>query len=91
MAQTLTVQQRNALFAQATRQNIQGLTRKSVKQGGSTLTFEIPKARLLSKVWLEIDAKLKVKKGTSQTTEIATDKLTPYQMIRRLSIDLNNG
>lgn len=91
MAQTLTVQQRNALFAQATRQNIQGLTKKSVTSGGSTLTFEIPKARLLSKVYLECDYKLKVKKGTASSAVITTDKLTPYQPIRRLSVDLNNG
>lgn len=91
MAQTLTVQQRNSLFAQATRQNLQGLTRKSVSQGASTLTFEVPKARLLSKVYLEIDYNLKVKKGTASSANITTDKLTPYQPIRRLSIDLNNG
>lgn len=90
MAQTLTVQQRNALFAQATRQNIQGLTRKEVTSGGSTLTFEVPKARLLSKVWLEIDAKLKVKSSTVSTAQ-ELNELTPYQMLRRVSIDLNNG
>lgn len=90
MAQSLTVQQRNALFAQATRQNIQGLTRKEVTSGGSTLTFEVPKARLLSKIWLEIDAKLKVK-STTVTSAQALDELSPYQMLRRISIDLNNG
>lgn len=91
MAQTLTVAQRNALFAQATRQNIQGLSKKSVKNGGTTVSFEIPKARLLSKVFLEIDYNLKIKKGTSSLTELSCDKLTPYRPIRRLSVDLNNG
>lgn len=91
MAQTLTVAQRNALFAQATRQNIQGLSKKMITNGGTTVSFEIPKARLLSKVYLEIDYDLKLKKGTSSKNTLSCDKFTPYRPIRRLSVDLNNG
>ena len=89
MAQSMTVQQRNALFAQATRQNIQGMAKKKITQGATTVSFEIPKARLLSKIWLEIDYKFKLKSST--VTSVNTSKLTPYAPIRRISLDLNNG
>ena len=89
MAQSMTVQQRNALFAQATRQNIQGMAKKKITQGATTVSFEIPKARLLSKIWLEIDYKFKLK--SSSVTSVNTSKLTPYAPIRRISLDLNNG
>lgn len=89
MAQSMTVQQRNALFAQATRQNIQGMAKKKITQGATSVSFEIPKARLLSKIWLEIDYKFYL--TASQAVEIPTDKLTPYAPIRRISLDLNNG
>lgn len=89
MAQSMTVQQRNSLFAQATRQNIQGMAKKKITQGATTVSFEIPKARLLSKIWLEIDYKFKLKSST--VTSVNTSKLTPYAPIRRISLDLNNG
>ena len=89
MAQSMTVQQRNALFAQATRQNIQGMAKKKITQGATTVSFEIPKARLLSKIWLEIDYKFKLK--SSSVSSVNTSKLTPYAPIRRISLDLNNG
>ena len=89
MAQSMTVQQRNSLFAQATRQNIQGMAKKKITQGATTVSFEIPKARLLSKIWLEIDYKFKLKSSTVST--VNTSKLTPYAPIRRISLDLNNG
>lgn len=89
MAEQLTVQQRNALFAQATRQNQQGLGKKTVDRGGSTIVFQIPKARLLSKVMLDIDIKFKLKHANK--TELATDLYSPFKPIRRISMDLNNG
>lgn len=89
MAQSMTVQQRNALFAQATRQNIQGMAKKKITQGATTVSFEIPKARLLSKIWLEIDYKFKLTASTS--VSIPNTQLTPYAPIRRISLDLNNG
>lgn len=89
MAQSMTVQQRNALFAQATRQNIQGMAKKKITQGATTVSFEIPKARLLSKIWLEIDYKFKLTSST--VSSVNTSKLTPYAPIRRISLDLNNG
>ena len=89
MAQSMTVQQRNALFAQATRQNIQGMAKKKITQGATTVSFEIPKARLLSKIWLEIDYNFTL--TAPSVDSVPTTKLTPYAPIRRISLDLNNG
>ena len=89
MAQSMTVQQRNALFAQATRQNIQGMAKKKITQGATSVSFEIPKARLLSKIWLEIDYKFTL--TAPSVDSVPTTKLTPYAPIRRISLDLNNG
>lgn len=85
----MTVQQRNALFAQATRQNLQGMSRKKITSGATTVEFQIPKARLLSKVLLEVECKFKLKH--SQGTALKTDEFTPYRVLRRLSLNLNNG
>lgn len=87
--QKLTTQQRMAMFAQATRQNIQMLPQQSTTLGASTVQFTLPKARLLSKIWIDFDIKVKIKhaSGTAPTT----DKFTPFKLIRRLSLDLNNG
>lgn len=89
MSQNLTVQQRNALFAQATRQNIQGMAKKTVKQGATTVDFQIPKARLLSKILLEVDVKFKLKHANK--TELAADAFSPYRVLRKVALDLNNG
>lgn len=86
---TLTVQQRNALFAQATRENWQGLAKKSVKSGATSVEFQIPKARLLSKILVDVDIEYKLKHASS--TPLTTDKFFPYLPIRRVSLDLNNG
>ena len=85
----LTTQQRMMLFAQATRQNVQMLPQQAATQGATTLQFNLPKARLLSKLWIDVEAKVKIKhaSGTAPTT----DQFTPYKLIRRLSLDLNNG
>lgn len=89
MAETYTVQQRNAMFAQATRQNLQGLGKKTVNQGGTTVSFLLPKARFLSKVLLAIDIKFKLKHASQ--TQLATDEFSPYRPIRKITLDLNNG
>lgn len=84
-----TVQERNELFALSTRENIQSIGQKVVESGATTVTFNVPKARFLSKAYLEIDAKVKLKHATK--TALATDEFTPYRPIRRVSFDLNNG
>lgn len=85
----LSTQERMMLFSQATRQNIQMLPQRQTTLGASTLQFSLPKARLLSKIWIDFEAKVKIKhaSGTAPTT----DMFTPGKLIRRLSLDLNNG
>lgn len=89
MAEQITAQQRNALFAQMTRQNWQGLGKKSVTTAGTTLDFLLPKARFMSKIWLDVEIDFKLKHATK--TSLATDSFSPYRPIRKLLLDLNNG
>lgn len=89
--QTLTASQRAALFSQATRQNHQMLPTQTATSGASTLTFTFPKARLLSKVLLDIEMKTKITHASK--TDLPTDLtvFNPYSLIRRISLDMNNG
>lgn len=88
--QTLTASQRASLFAQATRQNMQMLPTQSVTNGASTMTFTFPKARLLSKVLIDFTARVKTTHET-KTDLPNVDIFTPYKLIRKISLDLNNG
>jgi hypothetical protein len=87
--QQLTAQQRAMLFMQATRQTIQTLPTQQAPAENTTLEWTLPKARLLSKIYIEVEAvaTLKATSGTS----IAKDPFTPYKILRRVSLDLNNG
>lgn len=84
----LTASQRASLFAQSTRQNMHMLPKQSTQVGATTLQFNFPKARLLSSVL--INCKLKVKcTGTDYAGTFNKERL--YKIIRRFSLDLNNG
>lgn len=85
----LTAQQRAALFMTATRQTIQALPAEIVKSENSTVQFLLPKARLLSKIYLEVDAIVTVKATAGES--VAIDPMSPYKVLRRISLDLNNG
>ena len=86
----LTASQRASLFAQATRQNMQMLPSQSVNQGATTTTFTLPKARLLSKLLVDVSAKVKIKHA-SATNVPEHDVFSPYKLLRKISVDLNNG
>jgi hypothetical protein len=86
--QQLTAQQRAALFATATRQTFQTLPTQQVTGEGQTVQFTLPKVRLLSKIYLEVNAKATLK---SSKTNLNKDKFSPYGILRRVSLDLNNG
>ena len=88
--QNLTASQRAALFAQATRQNMQMLPTQSVSSGAQTLTFNLPKSRLLSKIMIDVKIKFNASHAT-KTTLPEHDLFAPYRAIRRISLDLNNG
>lgn len=85
----LTTQQRMAMFAQATRQNIQMLPTETRNTGATTVQFNLPKSRLLSKIWIDVEADVNIKHASG--TKPTVDKFAPYKLIRRISTDLNNG
>lgn len=88
MAQNLTAQQRAALFAQSTRQHLQMLPKQTAVLG-EQVVFTLPKARLLSRIFLNVKASIKVTHASS--TSLACEAFTPYKILRRVTLDLNNG
>lgn len=90
MAKTnLTAQQRAALFGASTRQHFQMLGSQTVTGNAQSISFRIPKARLLQGVRLLVEGKIKVKHASG--TAYPTDDMTAYKCIRALTLDLNNG
>lgn len=85
----LTASQRASLFAQATRQNMQMLPSQSTNVGATTLQFSLPKARLLSSILVNLEMTIKVKDSTSSF--ISCNIADLHSIIRRWSLDLNNG
>lgn len=86
--QTLTPQQRAILFAQATRQNYQTMPTQAVNAENTTIQFNLPKVRLLSRILLHVEA---VATLTSTAATIQTAAYAPYNILRRIALDLNNG
>lgn len=87
-----TAAQRAQMFAQSTRQNYQMLPKQTVDGGARTMTFSLPKARLLSNILLDFDFSVKITHATKTTLpEENMDDFSPYALIRRISLDLNNG
>lgn len=84
----VSAQERAMYFAQATRQTFQTLPTKKVESEQNTVQITLPKARLLSKVVLEIEA-IATLKSTAATIKRKT--MSPYGIIRNISLDLNNG
>lgn len=90
MAQAqLSAQQRAVLFGQATRQTIQSMPSKQVTGENTSVQFELPKARLLSKIMLEVEAVASL--TSADSAAFTRDVFSPYQILRRISLDLNNG
>lgn len=85
----LTATQRANNFAMMTRQNLQMLPKQTVTDGATTMQFNLPKARLLSKIMMRVSAKVKISHATS--TSYACDDITPFKILRRISLDCNNG
>ena len=89
MSEKLTAQQRANLFAMSTRQNLQMMAKQTVTTPSTSVQFTLPKARLLSNIFVKVKAKIKVTHATA--TSIKNTALAPYRLIRRFSLDLNNG
>lgn len=76
------------LFAQMTRQNYQTLPAVA-GAASSTVSFNIPKVRLTSRVRLLVEATLNVVHASNTT--YTAPAFGPYKMLRKVSIDMNNG
>lgn len=84
MAEQLTAQQRAALFAMSTRQNMQMLAKETVTTFPKTAQFTLPKARLLAGLYINL-------KMTFSSAPTVSDKAALTKLVRRISLDLNNG
>lgn len=85
MAEQLTAQQRAQLFAMSTRQNYQMLAKQVANTVPQQLQFNLPKARLLSGLYVHLKATF----GEDISAKVTPDKVA--NIIRRISLDLNNG
>jgi len=86
--QQLTPQQRAVLFAQSTRQHWQTMPTQAVNAENTTIQFNLPKVRLLSRILLHVEATATL---TSTAGTIQTAAYGPYNIIRRIALDMNNG
>lgn len=87
----LTPQERNQYFSQMTRQNWQ-ITPMKTGSGatlGETVQFDVPKVRLTSRLRLLVTGTLKATHATNTT--FAAHDFAPFNLIRRVNVDLNNG
>ena len=80
--------QRAQNFAAATRQNLHMLPSRTITNLGESVQFNYPKSRLLSKTFVKFDIKYN-NKG-SNVIDIK-NTISPYSLIRRISLSLNNG
>ena len=79
---------RNANFMRATRQYWQAETTIAGTPGGS-VSFDLTKVRLTSRVRLLVEADLKVTHASE--TSFTPNDFAPYSMIRNVRVDINNG
>lgn len=80
--------QKAMMFAQATRQNLQPIPAKAYADSGQ-VSFDIPKTRLLARTYLRIQGTFKVAHAT--TTALTLARFAPYNLIRQIRSQLNNG
>lgn len=85
----LTAQQRAQLFQLSTRQNMQMMAKKSTDSCNTSMDFQLPKARLLSNIYLHIHAKVKATHATK--TSIDINPLDVCRILSQIKLDLNNG
>ena len=76
------------LFAQATRQNWQPLPAQALVEGGS-VSFNIPKVRLLSRVLVDITGTFKAAHAT--LTSLTKARFAPFSLVKQARMQINNG
>jgi hypothetical protein len=80
--------QKAMLFAQATRQNWQPLPSQSLVED-SSVSFTIPKVRLLSKIYLAISGTFKATHAS--VTALTAARFAPFPLVKRATVQINNG
>jgi hypothetical protein len=80
--------QRAALFAQMTRQNFQMLPAVAGSEG-ATISIDIPRTKLLAKIYLLVEATLNGVHAAS--TDMTLAPFAPYTLIRSARVKMNNG
>lgn len=88
-ATKISAQQRAQYFAMSTRQNMHMLSKKTITDESQTISFEFPKSRYLSNVWVRV--KMKLKATHASKTSTAVTNLDLAKIIRRVSLNLNTG
>lgn len=83
----VSAQERQMYFQQATRQTYQTMASQTANEL-DTISFKLPKARLLSKIFLKVEAVATLK---SANATIPLKPFSPYGIFRRIKLDLNNG
>lgn len=89
MAENLTASQRAAYFNASTRENIHTMGKQVATGSLGNITFTFPKTRLLSKVYLDVTATVKVKGTAGKVADIPD--LCCYNVLKKISMSLNNG
>ena len=89
MAENISAKERARLFNNATRENVHMMAKKTVTEALANVEFTFPKARLLSKVYMMVDAKIKVTGAEGAVADLP--ELLPYRILKRVGINLNNG
>lgn len=86
--QKLSPAQRATLFAAATRQNWQIIPGTALVED-STISFTIPKARLMSRTWLKIAGTVTLTHAA--TTALTKKRMAPWGLIKQIRLQVNNG
>lgn len=90
MSNQISPQQRALNFGAFTRKHMQTLGSQT-GTANSHLEFEVPKARLLQSINLMCEVTLKKSKSDQTSFNSINDKLSVYDVLRRVGIDYNNG
>ena len=86
MPETINAQQRAQYFAMSTRQNMQMLAKETITNFPNSAMFTLPKARLLSGLYLKIKVHF-----SELPVEVLSKQEQLFKLVRRISLDLNNG
>ena len=90
MAEQLTTAQRMMNFSALTRQNIHMLPSQEVNGEYGSMQFIFPKTRLLAKTYLKFDVTVNVAHGSKTKLE-PKNEYDFYKVIRKITMDMNNG